>query len=117
MATTSQRFFIENSRMRLIIVPSYRALKRVRDEAMTPPFLRASTSTVHEPDIGTLPLPAYIWRFATHGSSNVFFISGMFIAGIAGMTRVTVTWASEMGLPLASLRLAWNVLFSSPFIG
>src|SRR6266567_7319600 len=106
MATISHRFFIENSRMRLIIVPSYLALKRVRDEAMTPPFLRASTSTVHEPDMGTLPLPAYIWRFATHGNSKEFFISGIFIAGIAGITSVTVTCASAIGLPPGSVRLA-----------
>ena len=72
---------------------------------MTLPFLRASTSTVHDPDIGGLPLPTYIWRAADHDNSKELFISGMPIDGIAGMMNVTVTLASAMGLPPASVNL------------
>jgi hypothetical protein len=72
---------------------------------MTLPFLRASTNTVHVPDIGGCPLPTYIWRSATHVNSKELFISGMPIEGIAGMISVTVTLASAMGLPPASVSL------------
>ena len=39
----------------------------------------------------------YLWWAAVHGNSKDFFISGMFIEGIAGMMRVTVTRASTIG--------------------
>jgi len=75
----SQRFFIENSIMRLIIfflisvgyqlpsqVPTtgtwgtqfYLAERRVRAEAISAPFFRASAVAFHEPAMPTLPLPA-----------------------------------------------------------
>jgi hypothetical protein len=103
--------------MRLIMTVSYLALRWVRVDAITEPFFVASTSTVQFPAIGGCPLPAYIWREATHGSSKEFFISGMFIEGIAGMMSVTVTRASLIGLPLASIRFAWNGLSSPPLSG
>ena len=72
------------------------------------PFLRASTSTVHVPAIGAWPLPSYILLPAFHANSMELFISGIPIEGIAGMMSVTVTRASEMGLPSASVSVTWN---------
>src|SRR3974377_28449 len=96
--------------IRLIIVGSYFALTRVRADAITAPSLRASASAFQEPAMGTLPLPTYIFRPAAHARGNEFFISGIFIEGIAGMTSVTVTCASLIGFPFASVNIAWNVL-------
>src|SRR4051794_41623896 len=93
----------------------YFAVKRVRADAMTAPFLRASTIAFHEPAIGTVPLPAYACWPATHERAKEFLISGMFIAGMAGMTSVTVTCASLMTLPLASVTVAWNAFSCPPF--
>ena len=84
---------------------------------MTAPFLRRFDQHVPRPAIGGCPLPTYICWAATHGSSKEFFISGMFIEGIAGITSVTVTRASVIGLPPASVNFTWNGLSSPAFNG
>ena len=103
--------------MRLIMSSPNLALRWVRKDAITLPFLRASTVTFHVPDIGAWPLPTYIRLPAFHASSQELFISGMFIEGIAGMISVTVTRASAIGLPAASVSVTRNWLSSPAFMG
>ena len=65
--------------------------------------------------MGTFPLPTYTCWPDAHARENEFFISGIFIEGIAGITRVTVTCASLIGFPFASVNIAWKVLSAPPF--
>jgi len=48
-------------------------------------------NTLQFPGVGAWPLPMYICWFSIQGRLKEFFISGMFIAGMAGMISVTVT--------------------------
>ena len=63
--------------------------------------------------MGAWPLPLYICLPELQGRSKELFIPDMPIDGMAGMTSVTVMWASPIGLPFASVRLAWKGVFSS----
>src|SRR5450755_4556686 len=109
-----QRFFIENSIMRLIIAASYLALIWVWKVAIVLPSLVAVAMTFHDPPDWTWPLPMYMPPISDR--SKELRISGIFMEGMAGMMRVTVTFAPGIGFPAESVRAAWK-LFSSPPLG
>ena len=73
---------------------------------------RASIATFHPPAIMIWIGPVY--SEPVHFSSALLRISGMFMAGIAGIVNVRRTWASVTGLPEASVSETWIVFSFAP---
>ena len=75
---------------------------------------QTSTVASHLPAIITWPGPRYTPPPACRSFVS-FRIAGMFIVGMAGMKNCTLTSASSIGWPLASLTVASSWL--SPVVG
>src|SRR5688572_14230931 len=102
IVTNVMREMVRSSMAIVSFVEFYqRALIWARDVAISSLPRRASIPMFHPPAIMIWIGPVY--SEPVHFSSALLRISGMFMAGIAGIVNVRRTWASGTGLPEASI--------------